>query len=854
MSRVSYVMMNPGGERQLTARGPRRRSTSWSASCAPRPESTADIVLEIVLVGNPIMHHIVLGIDPTPLGQAPFTLATAEADRSCRRATSSSICRQRAGLRRRRASPVTSAPTRPRSILAEGPHRRRRDAAARRRRHQRRDRARRPRPPVRRVEPHRAGVRGRPDQLRPARHGGRDRAGAHRPRSRSSRGSGSSAATCGATNPASPRRRRARRHRHLRLGHHRGRSARCSSPASSTATASIQRRSWPSARRASSPTAARSLRRCHDAGDARAARSRRTTCARSSWPRPRCAPASSCCSSTPASPTVDDIRLAGAFGAHIDPVYALVLGLVPDCPVERVRSVGNAAGAGAVRALLSMAARHEMEAAVRQVDQDRDRHRARVPGAVRRGDGVPARHRTVAEPGARSSTCPQRTDVSHVGDGRRAVVAAHATSRTDEPTTGRSSERSGPDGTDRTESGAGRRVGRAGRARQRCAPSHVIERVPYLTRTMTPFEIVSDEGLDDHRAQRRHDPRRGRRRDPRLSRARCRSSPQPAPTSTAPGCGSRAACAAQIVQATAPATYTQHARNPANNVADRRRRHGVRPQLRLAVRARPRQRPPLRHARRLPELREARVHVAEPAPLGRHGVRAGRRAGQQAPPRHGVLAHQVQRQGRSWARSPPARGPQDSVELARIALRRRPAGPHRDDEPDQRLVAAGVGRHDARRGARSTPRTTRRRSSRRSSSPARWRRRPVAGVAAQTLAEALAGMTFVQLVRPGAPVIFGSFASSMSMQTGAPTFGTPEPAIVLYTVAALARRLGVPFRSGGSLTASKLPDAQAAYESAARCSRRCSAASTSCCTRPAGWRAGWRSATRSSCSTAISWA
>ncbi len=90
-----------------------------------------------------------------------------------------------------------------------------------------------------------------------------------------------------------------------------------------------------------------------------------------------------------------------------------------------------------------------------------------------------------------------------------------------------------------------------------------------------------------------------------------------------------------------------------------------------------------------------------------------------------------------------------------------------------------------------------------------------AGVAAQTLAEALAGMAFVQLVRPGAPVVMGSFASSMSMQTGAPTFGTPEPALVLYTVAALARRLGVPFRSGGALTASKIPDAQAAYESAA---------------------------------------
>ena len=90
----------------------------------------------------------------------------------------------------------------------------------------------------------------------------------------------------------------------------------------------------------------------------------------------------------------------------------------------------------------------------------------------------------------------------------------------------------------------------------------------------------------------------------------------------------------------------------------------------------------------------------------------------------------------------------------------------------------------------------------------------VAGTAAQTLAEAMAGMAFVQLVNPGAPVVFGSFASSMSMQSGAPTFGTPEPALVLYVMAHLARRLGVPFRSGGSLTASKVPDAQAASESA----------------------------------------
>jgi trimethylamine--corrinoid protein Co-methyltransferase len=90
----------------------------------------------------------------------------------------------------------------------------------------------------------------------------------------------------------------------------------------------------------------------------------------------------------------------------------------------------------------------------------------------------------------------------------------------------------------------------------------------------------------------------------------------------------------------------------------------------------------------------------------------------------------------------------------------------------------------------------------------------VAGTAAQTLAESLAGMAFAQLVSPGAPVIFGSFASSVSMQSGAPTFGTPEPALVLYVMAALARRLGVPFRSGGGLCGSKIPDAQAAYESA----------------------------------------
>jgi len=90
----------------------------------------------------------------------------------------------------------------------------------------------------------------------------------------------------------------------------------------------------------------------------------------------------------------------------------------------------------------------------------------------------------------------------------------------------------------------------------------------------------------------------------------------------------------------------------------------------------------------------------------------------------------------------------------------------------------------------------------------------VAATLSQVLAEVMAGVAFTQLVRPGAPVVFGTFVSTVSMQSGAPTFGTPETAHAIYGAAALARRMGLPFRSGGSLTAAKLPDAQAAYESA----------------------------------------
>ena len=128
-----------------------------------------------------------------------------------------------------------------------------------------------------------------------------------------------------------------------------------------------------------------------------------------------------------------------------------------------------------------------------------------------------------------------------------------------------------------------------------------------------------------------------------------------------------------------------------------------------------------------------------------------------------------------------------------------------------------------------------------------------AGVAAQTLAEALAGMAFMQLVRPGAPVVFGSFATSMSMQTGAPTFGTPEPSLVLYIVRAAraAARRAVPLAAARCARRS-CPTRRPRTSRRTRCRRRCSAASTSCSTPRAGSRAAWRSATRSSSSTTTS--
>ena len=82
----------------------------------------------------------------------------------------------------------------------------------------------------------------------------------------------------------------------------------------------------------------------------------------------------------------------------------------------------------------------------------------------------------------------------------------------------------------------------------------------------------------------------------------------------------------------------------------------------------------------------------------------------------------------------------------------------------------------------------------------------------QQLAEALSGIALAQLIRPGCPVVFGSFLSNIDMQSGSPSFGTPESAIGLLCTGQLARHFGLPFRTGGGLNASQTADAQAAYE------------------------------------------
>lgn len=87
-------------------------------------------------------------------------------------------------------------------------------------------------------------------------------------------------------------------------------------------------------------------------------------------------------------------------------------------------------------------------------------------------------------------------------------------------------------------------------------------------------------------------------------------------------------------------------------------------------------------------------------------------------------------------------------------------------------------------------------------------------VLAQTHAETMAGIALSQLVRKGTPVVYGNFNTTLNLKSGAPTFGTPESSLSTFAFAQLGRRLGVPVRCGGQLTAANTADGQAMQESA----------------------------------------
>jgi trimethylamine--corrinoid protein Co-methyltransferase len=90
----------------------------------------------------------------------------------------------------------------------------------------------------------------------------------------------------------------------------------------------------------------------------------------------------------------------------------------------------------------------------------------------------------------------------------------------------------------------------------------------------------------------------------------------------------------------------------------------------------------------------------------------------------------------------------------------------------------------------------------------------VAGGLAQQVAETLSGVALAQTIRPGAPVLYGSFFQATDMRTGAPAFGTPESIFGILGGAQMARRYGLPFRGGGALTGANVVDAQAGAEAA----------------------------------------
>jgi uncharacterized 2Fe-2S/4Fe-4S cluster protein (DUF4445 family) len=361
MSRVSYVMMNPGGEKELTA-CIRAALNDLINDLLRDADAPADELLDIVIVGNPIMHHIVLGIDPTPLGQAPFTLATAEAIRTTALDIGLLFPTARAFVGPCIAGHVGADTTA--AMLAEGPHRGEEWQL------------------LVDIGTNAEIVLGCTEQQFAA-------SSPTGPAFEGAQISCGQRATAGAIERVRiDRTTLAPRFKVI------GSDLWSDDPGFGKATEGltisgvcgsgiievIGEMYLAGVIDAEGVVRGEAVDTCeHIVADDRTFRYvlHRTDSVELSITQNDVRAIQLAKAALRAGidllmgyagvDALGDMRLAGAFGAHIDPLYALVLGLVPDAPVDAVRSVGNAAGAGAVRALLSMQARAELEDAARAV-------------------------------------------------------------------------------------------------------------------------------------------------------------------------------------------------------------------------------------------------------------------------------------------------------------------------------------------------------------------------------------------------------------------------------------------------------------------------------------------------------
>jgi uncharacterized 2Fe-2S/4Fe-4S cluster protein (DUF4445 family) len=361
MSRVSFVMMNPGGDKDLTS-CIRAALNELITDLLRQADAPADELLDIVIVGNPIMHHIVLGIDPTPLGQAPFTLASAEALCTSALDIGLEFPTARVFVGPCIAGHVGADTTA--AMLAEGPHRSEHwqllidvgtNAEIVLGCTERQFAASSPTGPAFEGAQISCGQRATAGAIERVRI---DRA-TLAPRFKVigcdlwSDEPGFSAATEGLTISGVCGSGIIEVIGEMYLAGVIDSEGVVRGEAAATCSNIV----------ADDRTFRYVLHRTDDVelsitqNDVRAIQLAKAALRAGI----------ELLMNHAGVETLTDVRLAGAFGAHIDPLYALVLGLVPDAPVEAVRSVGNAAGAGAVRALLSMQARAELEAAARAV-------------------------------------------------------------------------------------------------------------------------------------------------------------------------------------------------------------------------------------------------------------------------------------------------------------------------------------------------------------------------------------------------------------------------------------------------------------------------------------------------------